>query len=916
MALFDTIRAGSSGGEDEYTIDRSLRMDGTNGYLLRTPTSTGNRKIWTWSGWVKRSRLDNNDYIFSCNSQSGNDGIAALYWKSGNNKLQFYFDTDGSNPYGDVNDRDYRDVGAWYHIVWQVDASNTTHRIWVNGVEENITGGQPPNYDYAMNRSGYVQAMGSQGWDSHTQRGHMYFAECHYSDGYKYEASDFGEINSKTGVWSPKKVAINYGTNGFYLKFDDNSNNTAATIGKDSSGNGNNWTPYGISVSAGVGNDSLEDTPTNNFCTLNKLNTIKYNANYDTIVEEGGLLMRGGDNVSPATMTYPKSGKWYCEFSKYGNGFSQGVSVVRADTDIRNLDGVTSHSSKVTITTYPELLVRGSVVSNNGTAWENDANAVIGVAVDMDNGAMYFAINNTWINSGDPTSGSSKTGAVATDLLTVNNGYHYVAPQGFNGNDNAGMYANFGQRPFTYTPPTGYKTLCTKNLPDPTIKLPNKHFDTKLWTGNGGTQNITGINFSPDFVWIKIRSQAYNHVLWDAVRGATLRIMSNKTNAEATNTNGLTAFNSDGYTLGDMNNVNKSGDTFVGWNWNAGTDGKTYAVTVVSDSGNKYRFDGFGTSAVTLNLAEGGTYIFDQSDSSNSGHPLRFSTTSNGTHGGGSEYTTGVTTAGTPGSSGAYTQIVVAASAPTLYYYCTQHSGMGGQANTNSTLGSSNFDGSRHATTKVNASAGISIVTFTGNGSSGATVGHGLGVAPQVIIMKTRTSGDHWAVYHHKLGNTKIVYLNLTNSPATSSGYWNNTTPSSSVFTLGNDNKTNKSGDNYVAYCFSEVEGFSKFGQYSGNNANNGTFVYLNFRPAFLMVKRIDSTRDWLIYDSARSTTNTIDDFLEPNQATAEQTSSSRSVDFLSNGFKFRNNSGDMNGAGTYIYWAFAESSFNYSRAR
>ena len=134
---------------------------------------------------------------------------------------------------------------------------------------------------------------------------------------------------------------------------------------------------------------------------------------------------------------------------------------------------------------------------------------------------------------------------------------------------------------------------------------------------------------------------------------------------------------------------------------------KTYAVTVVSDSGNKYRFDGFGTSAVTLDLQEGGTYTFDQSHSSNSGHPFRFGTSANG-----SDYTTGVTTSGTPGNSGAYTRITVAAGAPTLYYACSAHSGMGGQANTNSTSGSSNFSGTIQSNNSANVDAGFSIVSL------------------------------------------------------------------------------------------------------------------------------------------------------------------------------------------------------------
>ena len=276
------------------------------------------------------------------------------------------------------------------------------------------------------------------------------------------------------------------------MNFSDNSGTTATTLGKDSSGNGNNFTPNNFSVSAGAGNDSLEDTPTlNNFPTLNPL----YNP-VNTTFGEGNLLMRGGDNFAASTFLLPKSGKWYVEFSKYGNGALQSISVTRANTAMTNYAGYLGLADNVEYVSNGELGNRSRGSTSDATAWTSDANIVVAAAVDMDNGAVYFARANTWQNSGDPTSGSSKTGAIATDLLTDNNGDHVIAVHGYNGNNSYGMYANFGQQPLTYTPPTGYKVLSSANLPDPTILLPNKHFDTLLIYCNWKCNVIFWFKFS------------------------------------------------------------------------------------------------------------------------------------------------------------------------------------------------------------------------------------------------------------------------------------------------------------------------------------------------------------------------------------------------------------------------------------
>ena len=357
-------------------------------------------------------------------------------------------------------------------------------------------------------------------------------------------------------------------------------------------------------------------------------------------------------------------------------------------------------------------------------------------------------------------------------------------------------------------------------------------------------------------------------------------------------------------------NLNINSNSYAAWAWNAGdTDGKTYTVTVVDDSGNKYRFDGFGTSAVTLDLAEGGTYIFNYP----SAHPFRFSTTSDGTHGGGSEYTTGVTH-----NSSTQVTIVVAASAPTLYYYCSSHSGMGGQVNTNSTLGSSNFDGSIQSTAKVNATAGFSITAYPGNGSNAQTVGHGLGVAPDVIILKARGASQNWRVWHKSLAadGSKRLLLDSTNA-SEDAGFLNDTAPTSTLFTLGNsDDAWNASGGTYITYLFSEVAGYSKFGSYTGNGNADGTFVFTGFRPAWVMIKRTSPNGySWVLVDNKRDTFNVTDKGLIPNLSDAEGTG--YSMDFFSNGFKLRLTGTAMNASGaTYIYLCFAESPFKNARAR
>ena len=940
-----------------YEVERSLRFDPNDTYMERT-SSGGNRKTFTISLWFKLGILkeysgsDGRTLFGAGGGGAGSSAtnISLLADVYGGPRLDFLSmlgAASGSNYIRLTTLGFIRDPSAWYHVVVKVDTpqGNSPNRakMYINGdeVSDWYNYDQPDqNADTYMNAGDKHGIGANRNWSNQNVKYNYfggYIAEFHFLDGTAYDASYFGETDIATGQWIPKKyTGGNYGTNGFYLNFSDNSGTTATTLGKDLSGNSNNYTPYNFSVAAGAGNDSVPDSPTNNFCTFNPL---KVNASYPLVFSNGNLQhngVSGGNHLRSSSTMQVNSGKWYVEF-KFVSGYETTNSTVSfgLTTDAKNNRGSELHVDAFWYQNTDNFVaiayrnngvlqvfleaVSQSTLSGLPTFVNGD---VMGLAVDLDNDKLFVSKNGTFFSNGtgtqDPAAGTNPVYSGGFLTSRKSDGFYFSV----DGYSDQVVEADFGQQGYAYTPPSGFKKVSSANLPDPTILLPNQHFNTVLYTGNNNTsQNITGVGFSPDWVWVKNRDNVERHHLVDSVRGDNKVLHSENTDAERTGSHGSghTQLNlaSDGFNLvsnGSNDELNFGTRTYVAWNWNAGdTDGKTYTVKVVSDSGNKYRFDDFGTSAVTLDLAEGGTYIFDQSDSSNSGHPLRFYTAADKT---GGEYTTGVTTVGTPGSSGAYTQIVVAASAPTLFYQCSLHAGMGGQANTNSTLGSSNFDGSIQSTVKVNATAGFSILTYTGTGSN-ATIGHGLGVTANAIIVKRRNGTQNWGVYHSSVAPNDILQLDVDNAVYGGSGVFGNALATSSVFSVNaGSGMSNGNGDTYVAYCFSEVAGYSKFGSYTGNGSTDGPFVFTGFRPAFLLWKNSSSVRNWHMIDNTRDTFNPVDLQLYPNLSTNEY-AETQGYDFLSNGFKIRESANFANNnGGTYIYLAFAESPFKNARAR
>ena len=919
MSFYDAIRVGASGAAD-FEVERSLRFnDGDSAHLSRTPSSAGNRKTFTWSAWIKRGELGATQGRCFGGGVSGSDYFE-IYFPSDDGLRVIWYQ--GGQTLTTTTAK-FRDPSAWYHFVVAVDTTQSTAGDRIKMYRNNVllerdSTNPSQNLDTSVNNT--VEHNIGKYLTGNASYFDGYMAEINFVDGSALTPSSFAETNAETGQWVPINTSgLTFGTNGFRLNFSDNSGTTATTLGKDTSGNGNNFTPNNFSVSAGIGNDSLTDTPTNNFCTLNPLKTLGTYA-----LSNGNLTVSGSARFDSVGTFAVSSGKWFWEITNTDVGVAyNGILNIN---QFRGAAGQIGTGGVYTQYVYDGTKYRDanpSGASSYGASYTDGD--IVGVALNLDDNEITFYKN-----------GASQ------GAITIPNDLYAAYLYSDSGNYNYSI--NFGQRAFSYTVPTGYKSLNSANLPDPTILLPNKHFGTILYTGNNtDDRDITdssAVDFTPDWLWIKERSGTESHLLFNSVVGTSDFLKSNSTAAQGNDPNALQAFNSNGFQIGTSSELNANSETYVAWNWNAGdTDSATYRVVVVSDSGNKYRFRNsantatFAQSAVTLDLAEGGTYTFDGSDSTMASHPIKLSTTANGTHGGGSSYNTGVTyeldgatvteSAYVSGYSSATSRkliITVAASAPTLYYYCHVHSGMGGQINTNSTLGSSNFDGSIQTTVKANTTAGFSIVSYSGNGTDNATVGHGLGVKPDTIIIKLRTGDTNWMIYHNRINqgvdpedyHTEFSVQGVVNALTP----LNDTAPTTSVVNLKGGNEANKSGGTHIMYCFNGVKGYSKFGGYIGNGNADGPFVFTGFTPALIFLKNVSVNNNWCIKTAKISTFNRADAALQANTNSAEQASFG-SIDFLSNGFKLRNAGGSTNGNGNnFIYFAFAESPFKNSRAR
>jgi len=786
-----------------HTVDNSVRFDdGSSEYLSRTPSSAGNRKTMTWSGWFKRSALSGHQRFFG----AGNDNYVS-FASSGAIEINLRSGGGSSNAFV-ITNKLHRDVSAWYHIVVAIDTTQGTDtnrvKVYVNGVQQtSFSQDAYPSQNNDLNsfNNTVEQFIGRYSSGNYYDG---YMAEVHFIDGLALTPASFGE--TKNDIWIPKDTSgLTYGTQGFRLQFKQAGlSANASGLGADTSGNTNH-----LNSTNHAAHDRVPDSPTNNFATMNPLD-----ADPDVTFSEGNLKVAVGNSPDGGVRgTFGlTSGKWYWETFNNDTGNGVGIGVYGSAAALSSWPSIVSGTLYVTALKN----INGTESSYGATYTDDD---IIGVALNCDDGEITFYKNN------------SSQGAITT-IPTVS----FPAWADGSGAQGPSATINFGQDSsfagaktaqgnadgngigdFYYAPPSGFLALCTANLPDPVETIdpaqggsPQDYFNTVLYTGDGNTtQAVTGVGFSPDWLWTKSRSTTDNHHVFDSVRvvsGVMQRLFPNLTSAEDGNFGSINSFDSDGFTTGNNTGTNQNNTTYAAWNWKAGTS---------------FSNDASSTSVGSIDSA---------------------------------------------GS--------------------------------------------------VSADTGFSIITYTGTGSN-ATVAHGLSVAPSLYFVKYRNAGGDWKTYSEDVGNTYQGFLEGTGAfHNTGAAIWNNTSPTTSVFSIGTNGGVNTSGGNYVAYLFHSVDGYSKIGKYTANSNADGPFVYTGFRPAWLLIKKIDGAASWWLVDSVRNPFNVTNKYLLPDATTAESAGSDyTTADFVSNGFKIRNTSTAFN-SGTHIYMAFAEQPFKYANAR
>jgi len=758
--------------------DSSIKFDGTGDYLTVPSSSDFNFGTgdFTLEFWAYFNVSGNAETIWMRDQTSANRNLYVQ--KDANDKIAVYVSDDGSNWPVNITTASAVSIGAWVHIA--VVRNGNDFDTYINGTSDAST-----TNTLSMYASTSLLLIGIHLETTYSSPLNAYLDEIRLSDSARY-----------TTTFTPSTTEFTADSNTMLLIHSD----WDGGLGGDSSGNDNDFAPTNL-----VATDQMVDSPTNNFCTINPV----ANSKYAPTVSEGNLKHVGTVSVYTSSVgtIAMSSGKWYAEAyvnANTGTGNSSWLGLVKSNT------------AKWMDTPFNETT--GSIaLQGDGQGWKDAGTTtsdssgiftdgdIVSILMNFDDGEVKFWVNGSAFSY---TTTFTVTEDWVPCVQTYNNGndftWNFGQDSSFAGVVTAqGNQDGNGIGDFYYEPPTDFLALCSSNLPSPEIALPTDHFSATIWAGDDSSSRAITTGVDADFVWYKDRTGTESNSLYDSVRGAQKRLISNSTDYERTRTNGLQSFDSTGFTVGSDTECNGSGNNYVAWNWKA------------------------GGAAV------------------------------------------------------------------------------------------SNTDGDITSSVSANTTAGFSIVSYEGNSTSGATIGHGLSSAPELVICKEReTAGYDWLCYAEPIGATKNIRLNLPNAAATSTGFWNDTAPSASVFTVGNNGDVNISGKDIIAYCFHSVEGYSKVGSYVGNGDADGTFVYTGMKPAFLLVKNIPTAaRNWFIFDSARDTYNIVEKKLYPNLTNAE--ADADAYDFVSNGFKVRSSDANWNTSGeSYLYLAFSESPFKTSNAR